>query len=95
MPKTSHQDGSSKSESHISQVMFPESEFRAARRLSLSLGIVSFSTFVRSCVRLALQPEHRGAVVQEYEQILAEQRGLVAPRFGPASSTAGRDEVVP
>ena len=96
MPKTGHLDGSAKSDCHTSQVLFPKGEFQAARRLSLRLGFASFSTFVRAAVRLSLQEGNRSALVDEYENIVAEQRGTKKPLYPVTGSTLSYDtEAIP
>lgn len=96
MPKTGHLDGSAKSDCHTSQVLFPKGEFQAARRLSLRLGFASFSTFVRAAVRLSLQEGNRSALVDEYENIVAEQRGAKPPLYPTFKPNLDADtEVIP
>ena len=96
MPKTGHLDGSAKSDCHTSQVLFPKGEFNAARKLSLRLGFPSFSTFVRASVRIAMRDERRKSLVEEYERIVAEQRGLQPPLYPATGSTLSYDtEAIP
>ena len=96
MPKTGHLDGSAKSDCHTSQVLFPQGEFQAARQLSLRLGFPSFSTFARAAVRIAMRDERRKTLVEEYESIVAEQRGETPPLYPTFKSNLDADtEVTP
>jgi hypothetical protein len=74
-------DGSAKGSCHISQVLIPPTEHAVLSRFSRRMGM-PFSTFARAAMRLAqADPAVRGALVQVYGQICAEQRGEKPPAF--------------
>jgi hypothetical protein len=83
-------DGSAKDTCHVSQVLLPRAEHAVLARFSQRLGM-PFSTFARAAMRLAhADPTIRGALVQVYDQICAEQRGERAPAF-PEVKLEGSD----
>jgi hypothetical protein len=73
-------DGSAKDACHVSQVLLPRPEHAVLSRYAGKLGM-PFSTFARASMRLAQDPEVRARLVAIFDQIVAEQRGEVAPAF--------------